>query len=155
MCVFAVICGHVCVCCYLWTCVYFLCVCVCVCVSVCVCMCTFLQVVVSVGRFLSYTPGSITFVQNILASFPILSVVGGVAGGGVGLIFLLVLVVVIIVVVSRRDSVRKQQQVKALMIHMETLKSNMADEGKKGNKYLGVFMYIIHPSGVQYAAMRM
>ena len=145
MCVFAVICGHVCI--------FYACVSVCVCL--CVCVCTFLQVVVSVGRFLSYTPGSITFVQNILASFPILSVVGGVAGGGVGPIFLLVLVVVIIVVVSRRDSVRKRQQVKALMIHMETLKSNMADEGKKGNKYLGVFMYIIHPSGVQYAAMRM
>ena len=59
------------------------------------CLCVFLQVVIAVGRFLSYTPGSITFVTNNVASFHILGVAGGVAGGGVGLILLLVLVVVI------------------------------------------------------------
>ena len=97
-------------------------------------LCVFLQVVVAVGRFLFYTPGSITFVSNNVASFPISAVAGGVAGGGVGLILLLVLVVVIIVVVSRRDSVRKRQQVSALMMQMETLESNMAEECKRGNK---------------------
>ena len=108
----------------------------------------FLQVVVAVGRFLSYTLGTVTFLPNnvtsfpssdVVASFPISGVAGGVAGGGVGLILLLVLVVVIIVVVSRRDSVRKRQQVSALMMQMETLKTNMAEECKRGIKYLGFF----------------
>ena len=102
-------------------------------------MCFFLQVVIAVGRFLSYTPDSITFVSltNNVPSFPILGVAGGVAGGGVGLILLLVLVVVIIVVVSRRDSVRKRQ-VSAFMMQMETLKTNMAEECKTGNTYIAV-----------------
>ena len=99
---------------------------------------------IAVGRFLSYTPGSITFVTNNVASFPILGVAGGVAGGGVGLILLLVLVVVIIVVVSRRDSVRKRQHMSALMVQMETLKTNMAEECERGNKYRGVCTVSVH-----------
>eukprot|EP00731_Ephydatia_muelleri_P021568 Em0014g159a len=64
--------------------------------------------------------------------FPISGVAGGVAGGGVGLILLLVLVVAIIVVVYRRDSVKKRQQVSALMLQMETLETNRAEECKRG-----------------------
>ncbi|KAL5475134.1 hypothetical protein EMCRGX_G027193 [Ephydatia muelleri] len=89
------------------------------------------NVVVSVGRLLSYTPGSISLVTSTVASFPIPAVAGGVAGGGVGLILLLVLVVAIIVVVYRRDSVKKRQQVSALMLQMETLETNMAEECKR------------------------
>ena len=105
-------------------------------------MCVFLQVVISVGQSLSYTLGSITFLTNANAvvtsavPFPISVVAGGVAGGGVGLILLLVLVVAIIVVVYRRDSVKKRQQVSALMVQMETLKTNMAEECKRGKDTL-------------------
>ncbi|KAL5475125.1 hypothetical protein EMCRGX_G027184 [Ephydatia muelleri] len=89
------------------------------------------NVVVSVGRLLSYTPGSISLVTSNVVPFPISGVAGGVAGGGVGLILLLVLVVAIIVVVYRRDSVKKRQQVSALMVQMETLETNMAEECKR------------------------
>eukprot|EP00731_Ephydatia_muelleri_P021662 Em0014g253a len=89
------------------------------------------KVVVSVGRLLSYTPGSISLVTSNVVPFPIPAVAGGVAGGGVGLILLLVLVVAIIVVVYRRDSVKKRQQVSALMVQMETLETNMAEECKR------------------------
>ena len=115
-------------------------ICVCLCVALCVCtrvMCVFFcQVVVSVGRLLSYTPGSISLVTSTVVPFPISGVAGGVAGGGVGLIFLLVLVVAIIVVVYRRDSVKKRQQVSALMVQMETLETNMAEECKRGMAYV-------------------
>ena len=117
--------------------------CVFVCGAVCVyaChVCVFCQVVVSVGRLLSYTPGSISLVTSTVASFPIPAVAGGVAGGGVGLILLLVLVVAIIVVVYRRDSVKKRQQVSALMVQMETLETNMAEECKKGNRGPVIFL---------------
>ena len=67
-----------------------------------------------------------------MVPFPISGVAGGVAGGGVGLILLLVLVVAIIVVVYRRDSVKKRQQVSALMLQMETLETNTAEECKRG-----------------------
>ena len=94
---------------------------------------------VSVGQSLSYTIGSITFLTNtvetVVIPFPISGVAGGVAGGGVGLILLLVLVVAIIVVVYRRDSVKKRQQVSALMVQMETLETNRAEECKRG-KYI-------------------
>ncbi|KAL5475131.1 hypothetical protein EMCRGX_G027190 [Ephydatia muelleri] len=95
-------------------------------------------VVISVGQSLSYTLGSITFLTNenvVVTSavpFPIFGVAGGVAGGGVGLILLLALVVAIIVVVYRRDSVKKRQQVSALMVQMETLETKMAEECKRG-----------------------
>eukprot|EP00731_Ephydatia_muelleri_P021558 Em0014g149a len=93
------------------------------------------RVVISVGQSLSYTLGSITFLTNAVVTsavpFPISGVAGGVAGGGVGLILLLVLVVAIIVVVYRRDSVKKRQQVSALMVQMETLETNMAEECKR------------------------
>ena len=68
--------------------------------------------------------------------FPISAVAGGMAGGGVGLILLLDLVVAIIVVVYRRDSVKKRQQVSALMLQMETLETNMAEECKRGKDTL-------------------
>ena len=104
------------------------------------CVCVFLQVVISVGQSLSYTLGSITFLTNaVVASavpFPITAVAGGVVGGGVGLILLLVLVMAIIVVVYRRDSVKKRQQVSALMLQMETLETNMAEECKRGKDTL-------------------
>ena len=91
---------------------------------------------VSVGQSLSYTLGSITFLTNtvetVAVPFPISGVAGGVAGGGVGLFLLLVLVVAIIVVVNRRDSVKKRQQVSALMVQMETLETNRVEECKRG-----------------------
>ena len=68
-----------------------------------------------------------------VSPFPVASVAGGVAGGGVALVLLLVLVVAIIVVVHRRDSVKKSQQVDALLMQMETLETNMAEECKRGN----------------------
>ena len=94
----------------------------------------FLQVVVSVGRFLYYTPGSVTLVA--VSPLPVAGVVGGVAGGGVSLVLLLAmlaLVVAIILVVHRRDSLKKSCQVDALMMQMETLETNMAEECKRGN----------------------
>ena len=48
------------------------------------------------------------------------------------LVLLLLLVVAIIVVVYRRDSVRKGQQVNALLMQMELLETNMAEECKRG-----------------------
>ncbi|KAL5475057.1 hypothetical protein EMCRGX_G027105 [Ephydatia muelleri] len=93
-------------------------------------------IVISVGQSLSYTLGSITFVTNAVVTsavpFPISGVAGGVTGGGVGLILLLVLVVAIIVVVNRRDSVKKRKQVSALMVQIETLETNMAEECRRG-----------------------
>ena len=91
------------------------------------------QVVVSVGRSLSYTPGSITLVTSTVSQFPVTKVVGGVAGGGVSLFLLLVLVVAIVLVAHRRDSLKKRRQVNALMMQMETLETNMAEECKRGN----------------------
>ena len=90
------------------------------------------QVVVSVGRSLSYTPGSITLVTSTALPFPVAGVAGGVAGGGVSLILLLVLVVAIILVIHRRDSLKKSHQMDALMMQMETLETNMAEECKRG-----------------------
>ena len=108
-----------------------------------VCVYAFLQVVISVGQSLSYILGSITFLINPVVTsvipFPISGVAGGVAGGGVGLILLLVLVVAIIVVVYRRDSMKKRQQVSALMVQMETLETNMVEECKRGKDTL------VHP----------
>ena len=87
-------------------------------------MCSFTpQVVVSVGRSLSYTPGSITFVTVSL--FPVAAVVGGVAGGGVSLILL---IVAIVLVACRRESVMRSQ-VDVLMMQTKTL----AEEHKRGN----------------------
>ena len=99
------------------------------------------------GQSLFYTLGSITFLTNTAITvsavpFPISAVAGGVAGG-VGLILLLVLVVAIIVVVYRRDSVKKRQQVSALMVQMETLETNTAEECKRGKCILAfVLCYI-------------
>ena len=53
--------------------------------------------------------------------------------GGAVLILLLVLVVTIAVVVHRRNSVKKSRQVGALLMQMETLETNMAEECKRGN----------------------
>ena len=78
------------------------------------------QVVVSVGRSLSYTPGNITFVTSTDAQFPVTVVAWGVAGGGVGFILLLVISMAIILVVRRRESVMKSQ-VDVLKIEMNTL----------------------------------
>ena len=91
----------------------------------------FPQVVVSVGRFLYYTPGRIMFV--VVSPLSVAGVAGGVAGGGVILLLLLVLVVAIILLIHRRDSLKKSRQVDALMIQMETLETNMAEECKRGN----------------------
>ena len=98
------------------------------CVYVCV-VCTYMypcspQVVVSVGRFLSYTPGSITFVTSTASQFPVAGVAGGVAGGGVSLILL---IVAIILIVRRRESVMKSQM-DVLVMQMKTL----AEENKRG-----------------------
>eukprot|EP00731_Ephydatia_muelleri_P021571 Em0014g162a len=89
--------------------------------------------------FYHYVPPGpilITFVTNAVVTsavpFPISGVAGGVTGGGVGLILLLVLVVAIIVVVNRRDSVKKRKQVSALMVQIETLETNMAEECRRG-----------------------
>ena len=84
----------------------------------CVNMCP--QVVVSVGRSLYYTPGSITFVTSPVTEFPVTAVAWGVAGGGVSLILLLVISMAIILVVCRRESVMKSQ-VDVLMVEMNTL----------------------------------
>ena len=105
---------------------------VCVHVSVCIYMCPCSpQVVVSVGKSLFYKPGSITFVVG--SPLPVARVAGGVAGGGVSLILLLFLVVAIMLVAHRRDSLKKSRQVDALMMQMETLETNMAEECKRGN----------------------
>ena len=82
------------------------------------------QVVVSVGRSLSYTPGSITFVTSTALPFPVAGVAGGVAGGGVSLILL---IVAIILVACRRESVMRSQ-VDVLLMQMKTL----AEENKRG-----------------------
>ena len=92
-------------------------------VYVCVCVvCMYMypcspQVVVSVGRSLSYTPGSITFVTSAVSQFPVAAVAGGFVGGGVSLIFC---IVAIILVVRRRESMMKSQ-VDVLMMQMKTL----------------------------------
>ena len=86
------------------------------------------QVVISVGRSLSHTPGSITFVTSTVTQFPVTAVAWGVAGGGVSLILLLVISKAIILVVRRRKSVMKSQ-VDVLMVEMNTL----AEEHNKGN----------------------
>ena len=75
------------------------------------------QVVVSVGRSLSYTPGSITFVTSTASQFPVAGVAGSVVGGAV---FLGLLIVAIISVVRRRESVMKSQ-VDVLLMRMKTL----------------------------------
>ena len=82
------------------------------------------QVVVSVGRSLSYTPGSITFVTSAVSQFPVAAVAGGFVGGGVSLMFC---IVAIILVVRRRESMMKSQ-VDVLMMQMKTL----AEEPKGG-----------------------
>ena len=82
------------------------------------------QVVVSVGRSLSYAPGSITFVTSSASQFPVAGVAGGVAGGGVCLVLL---IAAVILVVRRRESVMKSQ-VDVLMMQMKTL----AEENKRG-----------------------
>ena len=88
---------------------------------------------VSVGRSLSSTPGSITFVTSTVSQFPVAAVAGGVAGGGVSLILL---IVAIIWVVRRREFVMRSQ-VDVLMMQMKTL----AEERKRGNDVPGV-MYV-------------
>ena len=92
----------------------------CVCIFTCICthnMCPCSpQVVVSVGRSLSYTLGSITFVTSAVSQFPVAAVAGGFVGGGVSLIFL---IVAIILVVHRRESVMRSQ-VNVLMMQMKT-----------------------------------
>ena len=92
----------------------------------CVCVCN-PQVVVSVGRSLYYTPGSITFVISPVAQFPVTAVAGCVAGGGVSLILFLVISMAIILVVRRRESVMRSQ-VDVLLMSMKTL----AEEHKGG-----------------------
>ena len=82
------------------------------------------QVVVSVGRSLSYTPGSITLLTSTALPFPVAGVAGGVAGGGVSLILL---IVAIILVACRRESVMRSQ-VDVLLMQMKTL----AEENKRG-----------------------
>ena len=82
------------------------------------------QVVVSVGRSLSYTPGSITLVTSTALPFPVAGVAGGAAGGGVSLILL---IVAIILVACRRESVMRSQ-VDVLLMQMKTL----AEENKRG-----------------------
>ena len=97
-------------------------------VYLCVCVvCTYMfpcspQVVVSVGRSLSYTPGSITLLTSAAFPFPVATVAGGVAGGGVSLILL---IVAIILVACRRESVMRSQ-VDVLLMQMKTL----AERGK-------------------------
>ena len=84
-----------------------------------ICPC-FPQVVVSVGRSLYYTPGSITFVTSTLAQFPVTAVAWGVAGGAVSLILFLVISTAIIFMVRRRESVMRSQ-VDVLMMQKKTL----------------------------------
>ena len=67
------------------------------------------------GRFLSYTPGSIVFVTSTVSPFPVASVAGGVAGGVAGLLLLMAVIMASIVVVHRRDSVKKRYQIDVLM----------------------------------------
>ena len=67
------------------------------------------------GRFLSYTPGSIMFVTSTVSPFPVASVAGGVAGGVAGLLLFMAVIMVSIVVVHRRDSVKKRYQIDVLM----------------------------------------
>ena len=90
------------------------------------------QVVVSVGRYLSYTPGSITFVTSTASQFPVAKVAGGVVGGAV---FLGLLILAVISVAFRRESVMKSQ-VDVLMMQMKTL----AEENKRG-KHVCMFVY--------------
>ena len=97
-------------------------------VYVCV-VCTYMfpcspQVVVSVGGYLSSTPGSITFLTSTSSQFPVAGVAGGVVGGAV---FLGLLILAVISVVRRRESVMKSQ-VDVLMMQMKTL----AEEPKGG-----------------------
>ena len=87
----------------------------------CVCMCPYpIQVVVLVGRSLSYTPGSITFVTSTVTQFPVTAVAWGVAGGGVSLILLVVMSMAIVLVACRRESVMRSQ-VDVLLMQMNTL----------------------------------
>ena len=79
---------------------------------------------VSVGRSLSYTPGSITFVTSSASQFPVAGVAGCVAGGGVCLVLL---IAAIILVACRRESVMRSQ-VDVLLMQMKTL----AEENKSG-----------------------
>ena len=87
------------------------------CVYMCPCP---IQVVVSVGRSLSYTPGSITFVTSTVTQFPVTAVAWGVAGGGVSLILLLVMSMAIVLVACRRESVMRSQ-VDVLLMQVNTL----------------------------------
>ena len=76
------------------------------------------QVMISVGRSLYYTPGSITFVTSPgITQFPVTAVAWGVAGGGVSLILL---IVAIILVACRRESAMRSQ-VDVLLMQMKTL----------------------------------
>ena len=93
------------------------------------------QVVVSVGRFLSYTPGSITFVTSTALQFPVAGVAGGVAGGGVCFVLL---IAAIILVACRRESVMKSQ-VDVLLMQMKTL-TEESIRGKHVCNYVCVYV---------------
>ena len=124
-----VVCVCVCVC---------ACVCVCVCVHGCVCYVHIHVPLLSSGSGISgQVPVLYTWQYHTCDKYcitiPVAGVAGGVAGGGVSLILLLVLVVAIILVIHRRDSLKKSHQMDALMMQMETLETNMAEECKRGN----------------------
>ena len=116
-----------------------------------------------VGKFLSYTPGVVTYFTGTSppssVPFFVVPVAVGV-GGGVLVLFLVMVVVMVVVIVRYKwDSTKKSHQVDNLLMMLETWETNMADECKRGNvcvfvcMYLCVYMYVyvsIHVHCVHY-----
>ena len=87
---------------------------------------------VRIGLKLNFSAGQLTY--DVISATSIAPIIGGAVGGGVLLLLLLFCIIplILLIIYSARQSKKKDQRFVNLLVQMESMELEMADQCKQG-----------------------